>query len=153
MVDLTKDKIFSNSFKILRDFLIDNITDIEGRFKTSIIHSERQYPSATGFCGYPYIHISPSSVEYENPSNDGTVRDVMLVISVEVLSDVVSQIDTVSDQMAELLNSVTQREILASKGFRIINNPSSEGSEEDIEGKKVFVRTFTVNVTERLEVS
>ena len=160
MVDLEKEKLFTNAAIILRDFLIANITDPKGRFKTSIIRSSRQFPSAVDGKGegdwpvYPYLVYQPFSIQYEMPSNGRTLSNVIGTTKIEVLADVVTDMDKISSQIAELLNNNTHRETLAAQGFELIMFPTAGPVEQDfIEGDEVFIREFNFRFKTRMVIA
>lgn len=115
------------------------------------------------FSGWPTIIIPNTGITQKNASVSATIAEVIYEITINVwtqdktsdsLGDPLgaSQLDTISDNILKTLNTEANRKTLRNNGmsnFEIIDSPSDW---EEVDGKFIFNREFTINFRNRTKV-
>jgi hypothetical protein len=149
MVAVTKTNIFSTTYKVIRDVLIDEVTDPKKRFKTSIIHSKRQFPSASNFCGYPYIVIYNVTNNELSKSNDQSKISSGQEITVEVIANSPEDCDSLSDEVYSILSDSTTTSSITLNSLANLKIETNF-SRDVIDGEDVYIRELIIRGYTRL---
>ena len=142
---ITKTTLYSGSWNTLRDLISNTLVDPEQRHKEMIVHAIRQRPNNDGFCGYPYIIMSPIKVKKEAVRNDGDTTELSFVVKFEVLATDYPKLDKMTDALANVFNTQANLNTLRNNGLEGGLLVEDEDTGEDyVDGQKVFVRTAAI---------
>jgi len=139
--------LFSEPFNIIKNFLVKNITDPRGRYKTNFIHASMPQINNKGFDGYPFIIISNDvSEDGDNMSMDGQTSNKIFRIQLRIMSDQPTHIDSISDQIGEKFKDEA---LLTEFGAKELASSPIDW-DLDVNGKKILFRNIGFIFQERI---
>ena len=94
--------LYSETFKIIKNFIKTQITDPRNRSKGNWVHDSMPLITDKGFEGYPFVIIrNDVSDDGSTRGKDGQTVNETFRIQLRVMSDQGTEIDSISDQIAQ----------------------------------------------------
>lgn len=143
---ITNENLFSESFKLIEDFLkgISNL-DPRNRYKTKWIYSSMPNLNSKGFDGYPFmvVKIDPSD---ENKSFNPEVSEKTFRVLITIYSNEARDVDSISDKIFSNIKDETKLTDFSGKEM----STSPINWDMDMNGKKVLFRSIGLIMKSRI---
>jgi len=139
--------IYTEGYKIVKDFLNANISDTRKRFKKNWIHASPPDVTAKGFDGYPFITIKHNNSQQRRSLNWTTYQNNFR-IQIAIYSNEATDVDTLSDELYDKMNNKSLSVNLNSLSVKNIS--SSDVTATVVNGVKIYSRVFVITAKFRL---
>ena len=164
---ITYEKIYSQSHANLYNLIntrsnVSDPADSSGSRKFVYVREPRSL--GRNFAGYPVIIIPSFSVSQTGSSTDRTRALLTYEIDIRVWtqdkdSDSLGnpsgaeQLNQISDNIIKTLNNTTNRDLLRTRGMSNLEIVDSDFDYDEVEGKTLYIREFTITFSKRLGVA
>jgi len=163
---ITKDNVFSQSYANLFN-LINNRTNIpdpnDSNGLRKFVYQREPLTLGRGFYGFPFIVIPLTDVSNKRFTNGNKKKMGYSFEIVVYTSDKESDgsgnpnaaqaINAISDNIIKTLDNETNKLTLREYGLKTLDISSSPVDWDELEGKAIFMRTFTLNYSGTLSMS
>lgn len=168
MARVTKSNLLSEPWNNVYT-LVKNVSNVADPVSSSaefrkFVYSREPDVKASGFAGYPFVVVNPSIIDFEDLRSANMKSSfVNWAIEIEVVSsdrgmnDAEGQgskyLDSISDDIVETFNNVTNRHTLKAFGLQFFKPNASGVSVEPLHNELVYRRSFLLTFRSRLQVS
>jgi hypothetical protein len=164
---ITYEKIYSQSHANLYNLIntrsnVPDPADSSGNRKFVYVREPRTL--GRNFAGYPCIIIPSFSVSQSGSSVDRRLGLLTYEVNIRIWTQDresnsvgnpsgAEQLNTISDDIIETLNNKTNRDLLRVRGMSNFEIVDSDFDWDEIEGKTLYMREFTIIFSRRLMVA
>ncbi len=152
---VTKSNLLSESRNNIVEILQNNVTNPSGNPKW--IYARRPKVKNLSFNGFPFLVVYPSRVTFGSPMTvNGQKKKTSFSIEIEVVTQDAAvnqgkglmQLDSVTDQVLEQLNSKTNRDTLRANGLLFVDPDVSGVGDEEWNSTKIVTRTIMLTFSD-----
>jgi hypothetical protein len=144
---ITKSNIYTEGYRIVKDFLNNNLSDPRKRFKKSWIHASTPDVTSKVFEGYPFLTCK-LNVSQQNNSLDIVTAEDLFKIQVIVYSDESTDVDNLSSELFSKINNKTLTYNLNELKAKVLS--SSDIVTTMVNSKKIYSRVFQITAKIRM---
>jgi len=153
--EVTKSNLLSESRNNIVEILQNNVTNPSGNPKW--IYARRPKVKNLTFNGFPLLIVYPAMVTFGKPTTvNGQKKKTSFSIEIEIVTQDAAvnqgkglmQLDNVTDQVLEQLNSKTNRDILAGNRLHFVDPDVSGVGDEEWNNTLVYTRTILLTFSD-----
>lgn len=140
--------IYTEGYKIVKDFLNNNLTDPRRRFKKNWIHASPPDVTSKEFDGYPFI-TTKLNIAQQNNSLDIKTAENLFRIEIIIYSDEPTDVDNLSQELFYKINNKDLTYNLNNLKAKVLS--SSDITTLFVNSKKIYARAFNLTAKLRLQ--